>query len=107
MPQQPALPQGTHVIYFGSICDESAESYSIESLCDCDRCATPATDAPHRYRLRGEHVRWDQHSRTYKRVGGMGLAHVSADHIMPSPDGPQPWQINQETLSEHGIHRSI
>lgn len=96
------LTLGTHVIYFGSIRDEFAESYSIQGPCDCRPCATDGSEI--RYRLRGEHVRWDPHTGTYERVGGPDLSHVDAAHILPSPDGPQPWQINQQTLSQQGIH---
>lgn len=98
-----ALPPDTYVIYFGSVRDEYAESYSVQGVCDCQLCATP-DDGQVRYRLRGEHVRWDHHSGTYERVGGPDLIHVDAAHVVPSPDGPQPWQINQQILSELGIH---
>lgn len=97
------LPVGTHVIYFGSIRDEFAESYSVQGPCDCPQCTSDSDGSAH-YRLRGEHVRWDPHAGAYERVGGTDLAHVDTAHILPSPDGPQPWQINQQTLSELGIH---
>ena len=98
----PVLPLGTYVIYFGSIRDEYAESYSVQGLCDCQLCATPNNGQP-RYRLLGEHVRWDHHSRTWERVGGPDLTHVDAAHVLPSPDGPEPWQSNQQTLRELGV----
>lgn len=96
------LPMGTYVIYFGSIRDEYAESYSVQGLCDCQPCATTDGCQP-RYRLRGEHVRWDSHSGTYERVGGPDLVHVDAAHVAPSPDGPEPWQSNQIILGELGV----
>lgn len=96
------LPLGTYIIYFGSVRDEYAESYSVQGPCDCPLCTTPS-DVPARYRLRGEHVRWDPHHGTYERTGGQDLAHVDAAHIVRSPDGPQPWQVNQQTLRELGV----
>lgn len=95
------LPLGTYVIYFGSVRDEYAESYSVQGACDCRLCAAQ-DDAPARYRIRGEHVRWDHHSGTYERVGGPALIHVDAVHIVPSSEGPQPWQINQQILRDLG-----
>lgn len=97
------LPPDTFVIYFGSVRDEYAESYSVQGVCDCQQCATP-DNGQIRYQLGSEHVRWDHHSGTYERVGGPDLIHVDAAHVVPSPDGPQPWQINQQTLSELGIY---
>lgn len=95
------LPPGTHVIYHGSIRDEYAESYSVEGPCGCGQC----TDPEHaiRYRLRGEHVRYARDRREYERVGGPTLLHVDPAHIAPSPEGPQPWQINQQILRELGL----
>lgn len=98
----PALPPGTHVIYFGSIRDEYAESYSVQGPCDCGLCGT-ADDEQTRYQLRGEHIMWNHHNGAFERIGGGGLAHVAADHIVASPDGPQPWQVNQQTLHEMGV----
>lgn len=96
-----ALPLGTHVIYFGSIRSEYAESYSVQGVCDCPEC-TASDGSEIRYRLRGEHVMYDWHSGTYERVGGQDLGHVRAAHIVPAPEGPQPWQINQQILDELG-----
>lgn len=98
----PALTMGTYVIYFGTVRDEYAESYSVQGVCDCPLCATP-DNGQIRYRLRGEHVRWDHHSGTYERVGGPDLIHVDAAHIAPSPEGPEPWQVNQMILRELGV----
>lgn len=99
-----ALSPGTHVIYFGTVRDEFAESYSVEGLCDCRQCADPERASTQvRYRLRGEHVRWAWDSGEYERVGGPGLAHVDAAHLVLSPEGPQPWQINQQILRELGV----
>jgi hypothetical protein len=95
------LPSGTSVIYFGTIRSEYAESYSVEGVCDCPECAA-SNGSEIRYRLRGEHVRYDPHSRTYERVGGRDLAHVRAASIVSSPEGPQPWQVNQQILGDLG-----
>lgn len=95
------LAPGAHVIYFGRIRDEYAESYSVEGPCDCPQC--PRNPEQPRYRLRGEHVRYDRDSGSYVRVGGPGLIHVDASHVVSSPDGPQPWQINQQILWELGV----
>jgi hypothetical protein len=95
-----ALPPGTHVIYFGNIRDEYAESYSVEGPCDCPQCADPKQSPAVRYRLHGEHVRYAPDSGEYERVGGPTLIHVDAAHVAPSPEGPQPWQINQQILRE-------
>lgn len=101
----PALPLGVFVIYFGSVRDEYAESYSVQSVCDCPQCASPDGGGV-RYRLRGEHVRYDRDSGTYERVGGRDLVHVSASSFVPSPEGPQPWQVNQQILRELGVDAS-
>lgn len=95
------LPEGTHVIYHGSIRSEFAESYSVQGVCDCPQCPDPDHI---RYRLQAEHIGYDRHDGRWVRVGGPDLAHVDAGHIVPSADGPHPWQINQQTLSELGIH---
>jgi hypothetical protein len=96
------LPPGTHVIYFGTIRDEYAESYSVEGTCDCGQCTEPEERSTIRYRLHGEHIRYSPDSREYEHVGGQTLIHVDATHIAPSPEGPQPWQINQQILRELG-----
>jgi hypothetical protein len=70
----------------------------VEGPCDCPQC--PGDPGPVRYRLRAEHVRYDRDSGSYERVGGPGLIHVDASHVAPSPEGPQPWQINQQILRE-------
>jgi hypothetical protein len=95
------LPPGTHVIYFGRVRDEYAESYMVEGPCDCPQC--PRDPGQPRYRLRGEHVRYDRDSGSYERVGGADLIHVDASHVVPSPEGAQPWQINQQILRELGV----
>ena len=94
------LPTGTHVIYFGTIRDEYAESYSVEGPCECPQCADPKQGPTIRYRLHGEHVRYSRDSGEYERMGGQTLIHVDAAHVTPSPEGPQPWQINQQILRE-------
>lgn len=96
-----ALPSGTHVIYFGRIRDEYAESYTVEGPCDCPQC--PGDPEQLHYRLCGEHVRWDRDSGSYERVDAPGLIHVDASHVVPSPEGPQPWQANQQILRELGV----
>lgn len=97
-----ALPLGAHLIYFGTVRAEFAESYSVQSVCDCPECTS--TEQPHvRYRLHGEHVRWTPDTASYERVGGLDLIHVDASHVVPSPEGPQPWQVNQQILRELGI----
>ncbi|MEU5596830.1 hypothetical protein [Streptomyces sp. NPDC020298] len=96
------LPPGTHLIYFGNVRSEFAESYSVQGVCDCAQCTSKMQDRV-RYRLRGEHVRWAPSSGSYERVGGTDLVHVDASHVVPSPEGPEPWQINMEILREMGI----
>src|SRR5258706_234084 len=98
-----ALPPGTHVIYFGSVRDEFAESYSVQGVCDCSECTSDERFRA-RYRLHGEQARYEPDSGTYECVGGPDLVHVDASHVVPSPEGPRPWQINQQILSELGIH---
>ena len=94
------LPPGTHVIYTGRIRSEYAESYRIDGPCDCRNC--PDTEAP-RYRLAGAHAAWDPHDRRYVETSGPGLAHVDATHVVPSPEGPRPWQVNWQILHEMGV----
>lgn len=97
------LPLGAYVIYFGSVRDEYAESYTVEGPCDCPLCTDEGALSQARYRLRGEHVRYARTSGSYERVGGPSLMHVDASHVVLSPEGPQPWQINQQILWELGV----
>lgn len=106
-PAVTVLPPGTHVIYTGHIRSEYAESYSVEAVCDCPQCATPG-DGEVRYQLHGEHALWDPNGGPegrggYERAGGPGLVHVAACHVVPSSEGPQPWQVNWQILNEMGV----
>jgi hypothetical protein len=94
------LSPGTPVIYTGRIRSEYAESYRIDDLCDCPNCPDGENV---RYRLVGAHVLWSMHDRRYVETSGSSLVHVDPTHVVPSPESPQPWQVNWRLLCEMGV----